>query len=458
MAGICHMMKLKVITPEAAVRRRIFGVDNGTVAVLRVNELVDASSPMGAPEVTCIRSETPAWNNRVVPVNRPLPGITSLAVAALFLTGCGPGEGSLTRPPATASATAMALPASADLVEARDGLLTTGVDRIEVWVCSVPLDTQARDYQPSALRLDLRPSGVSSILQKYLPDHFGELSNGAYSPRFVAGQSLAMKRDETPSDCLDRALDASKPDSSAVLAVATAEQRAHSHGGFGAAGAACRSSCSAKVTRRGVYVGASDFHPDWGAVPALDLIEHEIGHMLGWPHSGDLTNWYLSALDVMSNSAAPRDNDPTARHGGATLGVNRLAAGWLPMADVVVATTGATDEKVSLRPSTGASGPRLLVLPIDRFRFLTVELLAASGLNRHLPASGLTITAVDQSPDVCGTPCDPAKRTQQSVVGRPPFTDLLSLTSAIWEQHGWRVRVTDLDSDAATLSVSASAG
>ena len=55
----------------------------------------------------------------------------------------------------------------------------------------------------------------------------------------------------------------------------------------------------------------------------MDLIEHEIGHALGWPHSGydeSAPNPTQSALDVMSNSAAPRDVHPDRRDGPRHLG------------------------------------------------------------------------------------------------------------------------------------------
>ena len=60
----------------------------------------------------------------------------------------------------------------------------------------------------------------------------------------------------------------------------------------------------------------------------------------------------------MSDSAAPRDVDPSRRDGPATIAANLIALGWLPAADVaVVPDEGAT---VTLRPSTDdpASGPR----------------------------------------------------------------------------------------------------
>src|SRR3954469_18207471 len=161
------------------------------------------------------------------------------------------------------------------------------------------------------------------------------------------------------------------------LPTADAEHNAGDPGGFANAGAVCATPpCAATTTRRSAYVGASDFSPDWGDQPPMDLIEHEIGHALGWPHSGydaSLPDPTQSALDVMSDSAAPRAAQPDRRDGPDTLGINRLSAGWLPASSVAVLTpTGTT---VMLAPSNGTSGKRLAVIALDDHRFITVELL-----------------------------------------------------------------------------------
>ena len=131
------------------------------------------------------------------------------------------------------------------------------------------------------------------------------------------------------ADCVDGALDRSSADADTVLAVADAEHAADQPGGWGRPGTwpTCDGTCPASTTLRAAYVGASDFHPDWGPVPLLDLIEHELGHTLGLPHSGSPASGgdqYLSALDVMSNSAAPRDVDPARRDAPDTIAVDRL--------------------------------------------------------------------------------------------------------------------------------------
>jgi hypothetical protein len=182
----------------------------------------------------------------------------------------------------------------------------------------------------------------------------------------------------------------------------------------------------------------------------MDLIEHEIGHGLGWPHSGTdpaAVEPNESALDVMSNSAAPREVRPERRDGPDTLAVNRLAAGWLPTSAIaVVPPAGIT---VTLAPSTGRSGTRLAVVALDDHRFLSIEVLTAEGYDDHLPASGLAVHLIDTAGK---------ERTQTPLIGLPPFDQLLTpghtFTTMGWSitlGDGWRVTVHP-SGDAPTVS------
>jgi hypothetical protein len=177
----------------------------------------------------------------------------------------------------------------------------------------------------------------------------------------------------------------------------------------------------------------------------MDLVEHEIGHALGWPHSGydeSLSEPHRSALDVMSNSAAPREVHADRRDAPDTLAINRLAVGWLPTS--AVAVVAAAGETVTLAASNGTSGTRLAVIELDDRRFITVELLTAEGFDDHLPASGVAVHLIDGSD---------AARTQTPLVGLPPYDHLLTpgetVTSNGWNiavSDGWRVMMRPVDS------------
>jgi hypothetical protein len=322
-------------------------------------------------------------------------------------------------------------------------------DRIEVWICDVPADTTAAIYGDLPLRLPLDPATVAAQLSPRIGAYFRTVSHGQYAPTVTAGATVTMRPDETDVECVDEALDRSGPDATVVLAVATAEHVEGRPGGWGTPGSwlSCAGSCPARTTRRAASVGASDFSPDWGPVPLLDLIEHELGHTLGLPHSGiGADGDYLSALDLMSNSAAPRDVDPGTLDGPDLLGIDRLDLGWLPLADVVVADG---DSSVTLVPSTGPTGTRLLVLPVDEHRIVTVELLTPTGFDAHLPESGIAVHLVDDSQ---GTD---VLRSQEPQGSAPPHTDLLG-TSDEFIVAGWRIEVRRVDADGVRAEVAVS--
>jgi hypothetical protein len=328
-----------------------------------------------------------------------------------------------------------------------------GDDVFEVWVCDVPQDTTDPRYFESGLRLRLEPGMIAATLDRTVPEYWRAVSGGRYTPSFVAGSTHTMTADETANDCVAAAVRGADATSDAVLAVATAEHRPDAVGGFGLPGTLCDTGtdCSVHDTGRAAYVGASDFHPDWGDVPALDLVEHEMGHLLGWPHSGGADrSRYDSALDVMSDSAAPRAVDPARRHAQGTLGINRLESGWLDRSAVAVADPEGDAVSVVLAPAGAGRGTELLVLPIDDEKFLTVEYLPRNGLYDFLPASGLAVTLVDLD-TICtessGEDCEALGR-HTALTGSAPFTDLLTAADGRWRGHGWSVAVDSFGSDA----------
>ena len=357
-------------------------------------------------------------------------------MSAVLLAGCSSAGSSAS---GSAIAQADAPPGIRLVLEHRPAPLT---EAIQVFVCAVPFPTSDPLYGDLQLRLDLDPTTIAAQMQRHVSLYYRALSNGAYRPDFVAGETLTMTTEETHDQCVEDAVDASSPEAAAVLVVANAENLATGPGGWGRPGTPCAATfCSAASTRRAVYVGASDFHPDNGAVPLLDLIEHEIGHTLDLPHSGDTSARYDSVLDVMSNSAAPRDVQPERKNAQDTIAVNRVALGWIPDDDVAVA--GPAGGTYMLSPSAGPAGRRVVFVPLGDLIFLTVEYLAGTGFDAFLPSGGIAVHRIDESPTVCEMPvagaCVGIDRQQLTVGSTPPHRDLLATAGASWTVDGWRI-------------------
>jgi hypothetical protein len=318
-------------------------------------------------------------------------------------------------------------------------------DTVEVWICDVPPDTTAPLYGGLRLRLELSPDGVIESAGPGLRDYVRIVSGGRHDLRFVAGGTIAMEAEDDEDDCVDDASRRSAPTSDVVLAVATAEHASGFPGGRGRPGSAagCETGvdCSARATGRAVVVGASDFHPSHGATPLLDLIEHELGHSFGWPHSGTALagdDRYTSAIDLMSNSAAPRSTRPDRRDGPWPLAINLLDAGWLADDELQIIGNSEGGAELRLVPLDTTGGVRLAVLPVDEHRVLTLEFRRPAGFDDHLPHAGVAVHVVD---DRQGTG---VMRVHLPVhTDEPPFTDLMVRGDAV-VQDGWRIEVLDI--------------
>ncbi|MBJ7426297.1 MAG: hypothetical protein JHD22_05100 [Ilumatobacteraceae bacterium] len=227
------------------------------------------------------------------------------------------------------------------------------------------------------------------------------------------------------------------------MVVADAEHGADEFGGRGTPGVGCSESCSARDTRRSVYAGAGDFMDYWNGDSPLDLVEHEIGHALDWPHSTTLASnsgleLYDSPLDVMSDSSAPRMLISTKRHGPGTLAINLYAARWFDDEHLqILDRSRRVNTKVQLLATDidlSIMGTRFVVIADGANSFLTVELIAARGDNAHLNSAAVAIHRIT----VAGTS---GVDRQQTVVEK----DMQDGDK--WAGNGISIEVLSIDSD-----------
>jgi len=284
--------------------------------------------------------------------------------------------------------------------ESQFGDIARGSDSWEVVICQIPRDTTDLIFEPGDERLKLSSADIVNELGPVV-DYFSRWSNGRYSPKFTAVNGVTISADEKSDMCVDRALDQSLDSTRGVLVIANAQHTETAVGGWGRPGASCAESCSARLTRRAVYVGASDFMPYWKGNPPLDLIEHEIGHALDWPHSStSVDNFgngvYDSAVDVMSNSAATRHIDSDARNAPGPLGINMYLAGWLDDSNVALVENGTKSfELVATNTELVVDGLRLLLVPLNNSTMISIEVIGATGDNRHLLRDRVVIHQIE---------------------------------------------------------------
>ena len=284
--------------------------------------------------------------------------------------------------------------------ESQFGDIALGADPWEVVMCQIPRDTTDPIFAPDNERLNLSSTNIVDELSPVV-DYFLRWSGGRYSPRFIAAEGVSVLADEKSDLCVERALDQASGTTRGVLVIANPQHTATAVGGWGRPGAPCVQNCSARLTRRAVYVGASDFMPFWKGDPPLDLIQHELGHALDWPHSStSVDNFgsgvYDSDVDVMSNSAAPRDFNSEVRNAPGPLAINMYLARWLDDRNIEVIEKGTKAiNLVATNTDPAIDGLRLILVPMDVQTVISVEVLAATGDNQHLLYDRVVIHQVD---------------------------------------------------------------
>ena len=284
--------------------------------------------------------------------------------------------------------------------ESQFGDIAVGTDSWEVVMCQIPRETIDPIFAPSNDRLDLSSADIVNELGPVV-EYFVRWSSGRYLPYFIAAQGVSISADEKSDVCVDRALDKAADSTRGVLVIADAQHTETAVGGWGRPGSPCVQNCSARLTRRAIYVGASDFTPFWKGDPPLDLIQHELGHALDWPHSStSVDNFgsgvYDSEVDVMSDSAAPRNVNPDERNAPGPLAINMYLAQWLDDRNVVVVEKGTKSlNLVATKTDLAVDGLRLVLVPVDNSTVISIEVLEATGDNQHLLHDRVVIHHID---------------------------------------------------------------
>ena len=206
----------------------------------------------------------------------------------------------------------------------------------------VPVDTRDPTYVASPARLPLRrrrrrrarPARAS-------PATSTTVSHGRYDVALVAGGAIEMGVDEDSHDCVERAIDAQVRGGRGRRRCRARGRRRGAHrcrspaaGAPPARGRSASPAAPSSGSRRAAYVGASDFHPELGRGAGCSTWSStSSGTRSGCRTRGDAADadagTYSSALDLMSDSAAPRDVDPGTLDGPDLIAVDRLALGWI---------------------------------------------------------------------------------------------------------------------------------
>ncbi len=308
-------------------------------------------------------------------------------------------------------ATAQTDPYAADplglvpFIDTAQQVYSAGTDTWEVWICNVANGDTTVDLTQSV-----------DLLNTEMVPYWEWLSDGAYTPEFVAGgvvsstdvvdQADVETETQFATDCEAQVSTSSKSKPNGVVIVVDAAV----DGGYGTFGSVCPDEPFTNCTTtypsnsRRIVLGAPAVvtTPPF-TQPQLITIAHELGHAQHWAHSytgltfdGSTLDRYDNPMDVLS--AGDQTGDPIG-----TLAYHRYEAGWINPADVAIHSEGVADYRISV---IGEAGTQMVVIPSGtQGRFFTLETRRKTGYDAGLPAAGVAVHSVDQRREVaCALP------------------------------------------------------
>jgi hypothetical protein len=305
---------------------------------------------------------------------------------------------------------------------------SVGTDQIGVYVCTWSGATGAVDL-----------AGATMTLNNTVTPFYVGLSDGAYSPQFIARKVLTI-----PSGGFFGCANAMETEAlsnplwgdAGVIGVLDNSANA----GLGGPGLYCNNCQSlsdptfpgnqrwAVVDGGSVKVGALQ--------PAhITTAAHEIGHTISFPHSysGETVDEYDNPIDFMSGNMPEtffgRADDPYG-----SLAFNRYRAGWTDPSDVLFYTGGVAE--ITLAP-VGVPGTQMVILPSSyEYSFLALDARLNSTLD-PIPDSfeGVSSHYIEQwckaDPSAPALPCGGLSSRPYSY---PPSPDSIDHVTSVGEQ------------------------